>query len=115
MVHQHLLNSEIRTRDPARAQLFFVPAYLGRYFNAYWQQWSTPGDAWDITKDCRPEHTDDECWWEKWTSAKLVCSDALALLAQKCVHCLLKSSEDFNVADADNPNLVRSDRRHLMA
>lgn len=82
VVHQHLLNSEIRTRDPARAQLFFVPAYLGRYFNAYWQQWSTPGDAWDITKDCRPEHTDDECWWEKWTSAKQVWSDAVAVLAQ---------------------------------
>lgn len=82
VVHQHLLNSEIRTRDPARAQLFFVPAYLGRYFNAYWQQWSTPGDAWDITKDCRPEHTDGECWWEKWTSAKEVRPDALVLLAQ---------------------------------
>ena len=86
VVHRHLLESEIRTLDPVRAQLFFIPAYLGRFFNAHWQQWSTPGDAWDIAKDCKPEQTADACWWEKWTGAKNVRSPlgCASALSQRC-------------------------------
>ncbi len=70
MLHQHFLQSEVRTHDPEQAQLFFIPMYLGRHYNWFWQQWSAPGNAWDVHAECLPEHTPSECFWDKWTRAK---------------------------------------------
>lgn len=72
VLHQHFLKSPLRTDDADKAQLFFIPVYLGRHYNWFWQQWSTPGKAWDVAKDCQPHHTPSECFWEKWTGAKEV-------------------------------------------
>ena len=62
----------MRTDDPEKAQLFYIPVYLGRHYNWFWQQWSTPGKAWDVHKDCLPHHTPPECFWDKWDRAKQV-------------------------------------------
>ena len=72
ILHRHLLSSPLRTLNPQQAQLFFIPAYLGRHFNWFWQQWSTPGDPWEILKDCEPRFRapSAECWYEKWAWAK---------------------------------------------
>ena len=43
MLHEHFQSSPARTEDPDQAQLFMIPVYLGRYYNWFWQQWSTPG------------------------------------------------------------------------
>ena len=72
VLHQHLLQSSVRTRDPDRAQLFFIPVYLGRHYNWFWQQWSSPGHAWEVHKDCLPTDTPVECFWDKWLRAKEV-------------------------------------------
>ena len=37
-LHEHFLRSSLRTRDPDAATLFFVPVYLGRLFNWFWQR-----------------------------------------------------------------------------
>lgn len=37
-LHEHFLGSGLRTRDPDAATLFFIPAYLGRLFNWFWQR-----------------------------------------------------------------------------
>ena len=37
-LHEHFLGSGLRTRDPDAATLFFVPVYLGRLFNWFWQR-----------------------------------------------------------------------------
>ena len=37
-LHEHFLESSLRTRDPDAATLFFIPAYLGRLFNWFWQR-----------------------------------------------------------------------------
>ncbi|CAL8466705.1 g6241 [Coccomyxa elongata] len=72
VLHEHFLNSPARTEDAEQAQLFFIPVYLGRYYNWYWQQWSTPGNPWEIVTDCEPRHRagSPECWWEKWMWGK---------------------------------------------
>ena len=72
ILHKHLLSSPLRTLNPQQAQLFFIPVYLGRHFNWFWQQWSTPGDPWEILKDCEPRFRapSAECWYEKWAWAK---------------------------------------------
>ena len=61
MLHEHFQSSPARTEDPDQAQLFMIPVYLGRYYNWFWQQWSTTGkplipksplthtSAWDAT------------------------------------------------------------------
>lgn len=72
LLHQHLLQSKARTEDPNQAQLFFIPVYLGRHFNWFWQQWSAPDNAWDVHEDCAPSHTPPECFWDKWDRAKEV-------------------------------------------
>ena len=90
VLHKHFLESGVRSHEPEQAQLFFIPVYLGRHYNWFWQQWSTPGSAWDVHADCRPEHTPAECFWEKWDGAKAVsgppcqvlCSNAGARCAQ---------------------------------
>ena len=79
VLHQHFLQSESRARIADEAALFFIPVYLGRHYNWFWQQWSTPGDAWDVHADCLPEHTPPECFWDKWTKAKQA---GLPLLAE---------------------------------
>ena len=43
VLHEHFQSSPARTEDPEQAQLFMIPVYLGRYYNWFWQQWSTPG------------------------------------------------------------------------
>ena len=72
VLHKHFLESSVRAHEPEQAQLFFIPVYLGRHYNWYWQQWSTPGNAWDVHADCLPQHTPAECFWEKWSGAKAV-------------------------------------------
>lgn len=72
VLHRHFSKSAVRTEDPEKAQLFFIPVYLGRHYNWFWQQWSAPGKAWDVSRDCQPHHTPSECFWEKWTGAKEV-------------------------------------------
>lgn len=37
-LHEHFLRSSLRTHDPDAATLFFVPVYLGRLFNWFWQR-----------------------------------------------------------------------------
>ena len=32
------MQSSLRTRDPGAATLFFIPVYLGRLFNWFWQR-----------------------------------------------------------------------------
>ena len=88
MLHEHFLGSSLRTDDPEQARLFMVPVYLGRYYNSFWQQWSTPGNPWEIVQDCEPRHRagSPECWWEKWMWAKGV---RIAYNATACrVNCL---------------------------
>ncbi|CAL8466706.1 g6242 [Coccomyxa elongata] len=75
VLHRHFSNSVLRTDDPEKAQLFFIPVYLGRHYNWFWQQWSTPGKAWDVHKDCLPHHTPPECFWDKWDRAKQATSE----------------------------------------
>jgi hypothetical protein len=72
VLHKHFKQSVARTLDADKAQLFFIPVYLGRYYNWYWQQWSTPGKPWEIIQDCEPRHKpgSPECWWEKWMWGK---------------------------------------------
>ena len=72
VLHEHFQGSGARTEDPDQAQLFMIPVYLGRYYNWYWQQWSAPGNAWEIVDSCEPRHRagSPECWWEKWMWAK---------------------------------------------
>ena len=72
VLHEHFQGSSVRTEDPEQAQLFMIPVYLGRYYNWFWQQWSTPGSPWEIVEDCEPRHRagSPECWWEKWMWAK---------------------------------------------
>ena len=72
VLHKHLLESGVRAHEPEQAQLFFIPAYLGRHYNWYWQQWSTPGDAWDVNAECPPEYSKAECFWQAWGGAKTV-------------------------------------------
>ncbi len=72
VLHKHFLGSPARTEDPSQAQLFFIPVYLGRHFNWFWQQWSAPGNAWDVHEECLPTHTPPECFWDKWDRAKEV-------------------------------------------
>ena len=72
LLHQHLLQSKVRTEDPDQAQLFFIPVYLGRHYNWFWQQWSARDNAWAVHKDCLPTHTPPECFWDKWDRAKQV-------------------------------------------
>lgn len=79
MLHQHFLQSPVRARSAAAAKLFFIPVYLGRYFNFYWQQWSEEGDAWAITSDCRGMEA-EPCWMEKWERAQNVRRPGLAVL-----------------------------------
>ena len=72
VLHEHFQGSPVRTEDPEKAQLFMIPVYLGRYYNWFWQRWSTPGNPWEIVGDCEPRHRvgSPECWWEKWMWAK---------------------------------------------
>jgi hypothetical protein len=68
VLHKHLLSSRVNTRDPAQAKLFYIPVYLGRFFNAQWQAFSDPADAWLINRDCHGLSPWD-CWAEKWRVA----------------------------------------------
>ena len=61
VLHRHFSKSAVRTEDPEKAQLFFIPVYLGRHYNWFWQQWSAPGKAWDVSRDCQPHHTPRRC------------------------------------------------------
>ncbi len=75
VLHQHFLQSDARTHDAAHAQLFFIPMYLGRHYNWHWQQWSAPGNAWDMRGACLPGQAATECFWDKWTHAKQATSE----------------------------------------
>ena len=68
MLHKHLLSSRVNTRKPEQAKVFFIPVYLGRYFNVQWQRYSDPSDAWLINKDCH-DLSPWDCWAEKWQVA----------------------------------------------
>ena len=46
-LHEYLLNSPQRERDPEKASIFFVPVYLARLFNWFWTR-----------QHCTPESTD---------------------------------------------------------
>lgn len=37
-VHEYLLSSPLRTTNPAEAKLFFMPVYLARQMNWFWQR-----------------------------------------------------------------------------
>lgn len=78
VLHKHLSQSDVNTKDPSQAKLFFIPVYLGRYFNAQWQRFSNPSDAWLINKECHGLDSVD-CWAEKWKVAEnvsaLACSN----------------------------------------
>lgn len=71
VLHKHLLKSQVHTEDGERARMFFIPVYLGRFFNHVWQQFSDPSDTWVINKEC---HGLDAvaCWGEKWMVAENV-------------------------------------------
>ena len=71
VLHKHLTKSPVNTQDGEEAKVFYIPVFLGRYFNAAWQKYSDPSDAWLINKEC---HGLDEveCWAEKWKVAENV-------------------------------------------
>lgn len=71
VLHKHLNKSPVNTKDGAQAKIFYIPVYLGRFFNAAWQKYSDPSDAWIINKEC---HGLDSvaCWAEKWIVAENV-------------------------------------------
>ena len=71
VLHKHLTKSPVNTQDGEEAKVFYIPVFLGRYFNAAWQKYSDPSDAWIINKEC---HGLDEveCWAEKWKVAENV-------------------------------------------
>ena len=53
-LHEYLLNSTQRQRDPDKASVFFVPVYLARLFNWFWtRQHCTPASADPLT--CMPD------------------------------------------------------------
>lgn len=88
VLHEHLNNSSVNTKDGGQAKIFYIPVYLGRYFNAAWQKYSDTSDAWIINKEC---HGLDSvaCWAEKWIVAENVSTSAsLSYLATE-IHCLL--------------------------
>lgn len=71
VLHKRLSSSAVNTKDGTQAKVFYIPVYLGRYFNAAWQKYSDPSDAWVINKEC---HGLDSvaCWAEKWIVAENV-------------------------------------------
>ena len=71
VLHKHLTKSPVNTQVGEEAKVFYIPVFLGRYFNAAWQKYSDPSDAWLINKEC---HGLDEveCWAEKWKVAENV-------------------------------------------
>jgi hypothetical protein len=71
VLHKRLQNSTVSTKDGKRARLFFIPVYLGKYFNHQWQRFSDPSDAWLINKECHGLDAAD-CWTEKWLVAENV-------------------------------------------
>ena len=79
VLHKHLLSSRVNTRKPEQAKAFFIPVYLGRFFNAQWQRYSDPNDAWLINKECHGLSPWD-CWEEKWQVAINVSVPTLLLL-----------------------------------
>ena len=85
MLHKRLTSSAVNTKDGSQAKVFHIPVYLGRYFNAAWQKYSDPSDAWMINKEC---HGQDSvaCWAEKWIVAENVCLEPL-LSAYKATAC----------------------------
>ena len=83
VLHKHLKKSSVNTKDGEQAKVFYIPVYLGRYFNAAWQKYSDPSDAWFINKECHGLDLVD-CWAEKWIVAENVsCSDASFKLTHK--------------------------------
>lgn len=89
MLHKHLTESEVYTKDAMAAKVFFIPVYLGRFFNAQWQRFSDPSDAWLINKECHGLDLVD-CWAEKWVVAENVSTycPPILKLAQTSVDCL---------------------------
>lgn len=76
VLHKHLTKSSVNAKDGEQAKVFYIPVYLGRYFNAAWQKYSDPSDAWLINKECHGLDLVD-CWAEKWIVAENVsCSCA---------------------------------------
>ena len=71
VLHKHLTKSSVNTKDGGQAKIFYIPVYLGRFFNAAWQKYSDSSDAWLINKEC---HGLDSvaCWAEKWIVAENV-------------------------------------------
>lgn len=60
-VHEHLLASPLRTTNPAEAKLFYMPVYLARQMNWFWQRTDIEvrrGVAWylvdDRSRPCTP-------------------------------------------------------------
>jgi hypothetical protein len=37
-IHRHLLNSPVRTHDPDKARLFYLPLYLSKRLNWFWNK-----------------------------------------------------------------------------
>ena len=57
-LHEHFLRSSLRTRDPDAAALFFVPVYLGRLFNWFWQRPQCDEEGAPLPPMCREEQVE---------------------------------------------------------
>ena len=92
VLHKHLTKSPVNTQDGGEAKVFYIPVFLGRYFNAAWQKYSDPSDAWLINKEC---HGLDEveCWAEKWKVAENVS-------ASSSLHVIWMTSTAMQALDA---------------
>ena len=88
VLHKHLNKSPVNTKDGAQAKIFYIPVYLGRFFNAAWQKYSDPSDAWIINKEC---HGLDSvaCWAEKWIVAENVSHSVFALPSHSLPRCAM--------------------------
>ncbi|KAK9819148.1 hypothetical protein WJX81_000453 [Elliptochloris bilobata] len=75
-LHEHFLRSRLRTRDPAAATLFFVPVYLGRLFNWYWQRPQCDEEDAPRPPMCREEQVTD-FWGQLWLGAGNATADAV--------------------------------------
>ena len=60
-LHEHFLRSRLRTRDPGAATLFFIPAYLGRLFNWFWQRPHCDEEGAPPPPMCREEQVNHPC------------------------------------------------------
>ncbi|BDA49002.1 probable glucuronosyltransferase [Coccomyxa sp. Obi] len=103
VLHKHLMESDVNTKDPTAAKVFFIPVYLGRFFNAQWQHFSDPSDAWLINKECHGLDLVD-CWAEKWVVAENATSD----LVRSAIAHVKENYPHWNASDGADHFMVFS-------